>query len=382
MRGPILPSGVFSAILRAGLLWGMFPVAPPPAAAAAEVFETSAGKVRVERVADGLDGPWSLAFLPGGGFLITERDGALLHFSPEGTRREIQGVPDVFARNQGGLFEAVAPRDYAETGEILLSYAESRNGGAGTALAVARLNLDAGRLEDLRVIFRMKDAEGGGRHFGGRVVEAADGSLFLTLGERGDRPAAQDMTRHNGKIVRVNRDGSVPPDNPFADGPAPEIWTLGHRNPQGLAMDGEGRLWTNAHGARGGDEVNLIEAGRNYGWPVISYGRHYFGGRIGVGTARDGLEQPKHYWDPSIAPSGLAVYSGRLWPEWTGHLFSGSLKFDLISRLARNGAEVGGEEWLLRDAFIRIRDVREGPEGAIWFLAEGDGALFRMTPAD
>ncbi|MEM8791182.1 MAG: PQQ-dependent sugar dehydrogenase [Pseudomonadota bacterium] len=353
-----------------------------PVAAAANTYDTSAGKVKVATVVEGLDTPWSVAFLPDGGLLITERDGELLHFTQDGERREINGVPEVYARNQGGLFDVLVPRDFAETGQILLTYAEPRRGGAGTALAAARLNAADGRLEDLKVLFRMTEPTRGGRHFGGRIVEAGDGTLFLSTGDRGERPSAQEMDLHNGKIIRINRDGSIPSDNPFIDGPTPEVWTLGHRNPQGLAIDAEGRLWTNSHGARGGDEINLIEPGKNYGWPVISYGRHYVGGTIGVGPRKEGLEQPKHYWDPSIAPSGLAIYSGKLWPEWEGSLLVGSLKFDLISRLSRNGTEVTGEEELLRDEFVRIRDVREGPDGAIWFLAVGDGALMRMSPAE
>ncbi|MEM8699175.1 MAG: PQQ-dependent sugar dehydrogenase, partial [Pseudomonadota bacterium] len=196
-------------------------------------------------------------------------------------------------------------------------------------------------------------------------------------------PSAQDPARHNGKLIRINRDGSAPADNPFLGGPhRPEVWTTGHRNPQGLATAEDGTLWTNSHGARGGDEVNLIEKGRNYGWPVISYGRHYTYGRIGEGTAKPGLEQPKFYWDPSIAPSGMVVYSGKLFPDWAGDIFVGSLKFDMIARLDRDGAEIRGEERLFEDAYTRIRDIREGPNGALWFLSEGDDALYRITPAE
>ncbi|MBY8975715.1 PQQ-dependent sugar dehydrogenase [Rhodobacteraceae bacterium NNCM2] len=332
-------------------------------------------------VAD-LDTPWSLAFLPDGGKLITERDGSLQYISPDWTRAEITGLPEVYDSGQGGLFDVVVARDYPETGEIFLTYAEPRSGGAGTVLATARLSIADQRLDDLRILFGMKTDSDGGRHFGGRLVEAADGTLFLTLGERGDRPEAQATDVHNGKIVRLNRDGTIPADNPFVNGPhLPEVWTIGHRNPQGLAFAEDGTLWTNSHGARGGDEVNLIAPGLNYGWPEISYGKHYSGGQIGSGTHKEGMEQPKWVWDPSIAPSGLMIYSGRIWPEWEGDLFIGSLKHDLIARLDRDGDKVQGEEHLFKDAFTRIRDIREGPDGAIWFLAEGDDALYRITPA-
>ncbi|MEM0943802.1 MAG: PQQ-dependent sugar dehydrogenase, partial [Pseudomonadota bacterium] len=349
--------------------------------ALAEIHQTSAGPVEVTRLVSDLDTPWSVAFLPDGTFLITERDGALLHAS-DGETKAISGVPEVEASGQGGLFDVVLARDFAETREIFLSYAETRDRRTGTALAVARLSDDAKALEDLRVIFRM-NSDGGGRHFGGRIVEAPDGHLFLTLGDRGDRPSAQSEREHNGKVIRIARDGSVPADNPFIGGPyPPEAWSVGHRNPQGFALDAEGRLWTNSHGARGGDEINLIEPGLNYGWPVISYGVHYTYLPIGEGTAKEGMEQPKFYWDPSIAPSGMTIYSGALWPEWEGDLFVGSLKFDMISRLDRNGEEIGGEERLFVDEYYRIRDVREGPDGALYFLAEADGALYRVAPAE
>jgi len=237
-------------------------------------------------------------------------------------------------------------------------------------------------LEDVRVIFELAPGTSGGRHFGSRIVEAPDGSLFLTIGDRGDRPAAQDLSRANGSVIRVNRDGSVPDDNPFADtnGARPEIYSYGHRNPQGAALDSSGRLWVNEHGARGGDEVNLVEPGKNYGWPVISYGKHYSGGKIGEGTEKPGMMQPLHYWDPSIAPSGMIVYSGKLWPEWEGDLFVGSLKFGLISRLEVMDEGVSEAERLESDETARVRDIVEAPDGSIWFLSVGQGAAYRMTP--
>ncbi|MBK0397746.1 PQQ-dependent sugar dehydrogenase [Limibaculum sp. M0105] len=351
--------------------------------ARAETFDTSAGPVEVTRIVSGLDTPWAVAFLPGGNMLITERDGKLLHLDAAGQRIEVDGVPAVRASGQGGLLDVVAANDFARSREIFLTYSEPAEGGAHTAVAVARLSEDAARLENLRVIFRMTPTVSGGRHFGSRVVERADGTLFVTLGERGQDTRAQDVTTHLGKVVRINRDGSIPSDNPdFGPGAAPGLWSIGHRNPQGAALDAEGRLWTVAHGARGGDEINRPEAGRNYGWPVITFGRAYSGLPIGEGTHKEGMEQPVTYWDPSIAPSGMAILSGRMFPGWEGDIFVGSLKDDYVSRLDREGDRVTSEEGLFRGAFARIRDVREGPDGALWFLSEGDGALYRVTPAD
>jgi aldose sugar dehydrogenase len=232
----------------------------------------------------------------------------------------------------------------------------------------------------VRLLFELTPGSSGGRHFGSRLVEAPDGRLFMSIGERGDRTSAQDLSRENGTIIRINRDGSVPSDNPFihTEGAQQEIWSWGHRNPQGAALDLKGNLWINEHGARGGDEVNRIRKGANYGWPVISYGVHYSGAKIGEGTAKPGMEQPAFYWDPSIAPSGLMIYSGRLWPQWRGDFFIGSLKFDMISQLdGDNMQEIARIKTPETD---RVRDIREGPAGAIWFLSVGNGALYRMTP--
>ncbi len=348
----------------------------------AAVRRTMSGPVSVEEVARGLDTPWGLAFLPGGAFLVTERDGALYHFDSARRKTKISGVPKVYAWGQGGLMDVEAARDFRKTREIFLTFSKRYPRGGGTALAVAALSSDNRKLENLRVIFEMASPSSGGRHFGSRVVEARDKTLFLTLGERGDRPTAQDLSLHNGKIIRIRRDGSVPPDNPFVGraGARAEIWSWGHRNPQGAALDAAGALWAVEHGARGGDEINRVRKGRNYGWPVISYGRHYSGAKIGEGVAKEGMEQPDFYWDPSIAPSGMAIYSGRLWPEWRGHFFVGSLKFDLISRLD----PAGGFREVERLAFPetgRVRDVREAPDGALWFLSEERGAVYRVRPA-
>lgn len=347
--------------------------------AAAQSLRSDAGTLRIETVIDGLDTPWAVDFLPGGGFLVTERDGRLL-LVRDGTARALAGLPAIHAEGQGGLMDVTVARDFARSGEVFLTFARRRDSGTGTALAVARLDGAGGRLTDLRILFEARPGGSGGRHFGSRVVEAPDGRLFVTLGDRGDAASAQDRANFNGAIVRVNRDGTVPADNPFVGQPGirPEIWSFGHRNPQGAALDSAGQLWAVEHGARGGDEVNRIRKGANYGWPVIAYGRHYSGGRIGEGTSKPGMEQPEFYWDPSIAPSGMMIYSGRLWPEWRGHMFVGSLKFDMISRLS--GQPLREAERIKGASTERVRDVAEAPDGSIWFVSEGRGAIYRMTP--
>ncbi|WP_157440920.1 PQQ-dependent sugar dehydrogenase [Aestuariivita boseongensis] len=350
-----------------------------PLGLAAQVLATGSGDLRIERMVGGLDTPWAIGILPDESFLVTEREGRLLYVA-QGQVSEVSGTPRVAARGQGGLLDVTIARDFARTREIFLTYAKPQRGGAGTALAIARLSEDGARLENLRELFAAAPGFSGGRHFGSRVVEGADGTLFVTIGDRGERPSAQDRSNHNGTIVRVNRDGSVPRDNPFVgqSGIRPEIWSYGHRNPQGAGLDLNGRLWTAEHGARGGDEVNLIRKGANFGWPVISYGVHYSGGQIGEGTAKDGMEQPQFYWDPSMAPSGLLVYSGKLWPRWAGHIFVGSLKLNYIAvldgRPLREIHQIEGPET------GRVRDIVEAPDGAIWFLSVGDGAVYRMTP--
>lgn len=238
----------------------------------------------------------------------------------------------------------------------------------------------ATQLTEVRDLFVMTAGSSGGNHFGSRIVEGADGTLFMTIGERGDAPLAQDLSRHNGSVIRINRDGSVPADNPFVGqtGARPEIYSYGHRNPQGAALDAQGNLWVDEHGARGGDEINRIKRGANYGWPVISYGTHYSGAKIGEGTAKEGMEQPEFYWDPSIAPSGMAIYSGKARDEWSGDFLIGSLKFDMISRVdADTMQEV---ERIQTAETLRVRDVVEGPDGAIYFLSEIKGTLYRLDP--
>lgn len=338
-------------------------------------------KIAPEQVASGFDVPWSLGFLPDGAMLVTERGGRLWYLPARGAqRRQVFGVPQVAAIGQGGLLDVMVPRDFASSREVFLSYAAPDAGGAVTALAAGRIARDGTRLENLRVLFKADMDGQGGRHFGGRVIEGAQGHLFLTIGERGQRPSAQDLGTHNGTVIRLNRDGTVPTDNPFVarDDALPEIWSYGHRNPQGAALDARGRLWVHEHGARGGDEINLIRKGANYGWPVIAYGRHYSGAKIGEGTHKAGMEQPEFYWDPSIAPSGFVIHSGRGAPAWQGDFFVGSLKFDMIAQL--RGQPLQEVARLHSPETLRVRALREGPDGALWFVSEGRGAIYRLTP--
>ncbi|WP_027258930.1 PQQ-dependent sugar dehydrogenase [Leisingera aquimarina] len=344
----------------------------------AEKLSSTQGDLSVSRQAGGFDVPWAFDFLPGGGLLVTERDGRLFHVL-EGRKQAVKGVLAVAAEGQGGLLDVMVPRDFIRSREIFLTFSRRQGRGAGTALASGRLSPDSTRLTDVRILFEAAPGALGGRHFGSRVVEARDGSLFISLGERGDRPSAQNLRLHQGSVVRINRDGSVPAGNPFTgtQGAQPEIWSYGHRNPQGMALDLQGNLWVAEHGAKGGDEVNRIRKGANYGWPVISYGRHYSGGKIGEGTSKPGMEQPEWYWDPSIAPSGMMIYSGRMWPQWRGDIFVGSLKFDYISRLS--GAPLVEAEQLRSSETGRIRDVQEAPDGSIWFASESAGAVYRLS---
>lgn len=334
---------------------------------------------RMQPVVTGLDTPWAVAPLPEGGALITERAGELIFFDGSQSR-QIGGVPRVSARGQGGLLDITLARDFSQSRRLYLTYAKPQSdGGSGTALARAEFPAGANRLQNVQEIFAMKPGSSGGRHFGSRVVEALDETLFVTIGDRGDRPSAQDLTRHNGSVVRVAPDGSIPRDNPFVNDATalPEIWSYGHRNPQGAGLDLQGNLWVAEHGARGGDEVNLVKRGANFGWPVISYGVHYSGAKIGEGTAKEGMEQPVFYWDPSIAPSGLLVYNGSMFPDWRGDMFVGSLKFDYISRLS--GTPFREVEQIRTPETSRVRDIVEAPDGSIWFISVGEGTVYRIT---
>jgi glucose/arabinose dehydrogenase len=351
----------------------------------AQEYPAQRGPVRVVTVARGLEHPWGLAFLPDGRMLVTERPGRVRLVTRDGTvSPALAGVPAVRAGGQGGLLDVVLAPDFAASRVIYLSYSEPGTlGAAGTSVARARL-AEAG-LEDVHVVFRQAPKVRSGIHFGSRLVFAPDGNLFITTGERGRRDDSQDLERHLGKVIRVRPDGSVPPGNPFAGrtGARPEIWSYGHRNIQGAALHPEtGQLWTVEHGAMGGDEVNVPKPGRNYGWPVISYGRDYSGASIGEGTTKAGLEQPVHYWDPSIAPSGMMFYTGDRFPEWRGNLFVGSLKFAMLVRLTVDDERVVAEERLLQGLGSRVRDVRQGPDGFLYLLTdERDGRILRLEPA-
>ena len=358
-----------------------------PALAKSYIFRTQKHDVIVNPIATGLDHPWGLAFLPNRSMLVTERGGTLKLITVRGEIEKISGVPIVWANGQGGLLDIAVDKDFTRNHTIYLSYSEpSANGNkAGTAVARALLDLSGkARLRNVKVIFRQSNKTGSNVHFGSRIVIAPDNSLFITVGERGDRNRAQDPFDHAGSIIRVYRDGSVPEDNPFADGKKGlrEIWSIGHRNPQGAVWNpATNSLWTIAHGAKGGDEVNTPEAGKNYGWPVISYGRNYWGTKIGEGTHKHGMEQPVYYWDPSIAPSGFAYYDGDAFPKWKGNLFIGALKFQLLVRLEILDGKVKNEERMFIGAFGRIRDVRQGPDGHLYMLTdENPGQLIRIKP--
>lgn len=350
----------------------------------AEIRPSSAGEVEVTEVASGFDAAWAVGFLPDGGVLVTERIGTLYHLSRDGQRQTVTGGPEVAAVGQGGLLDVLIPRDFAETRQVYLTYAKPQGGGEGTALGVGELSEVGSTLRDFRTLWEMTPGSAGGRHFGSRIVEGADGYLYVTVGDRGDRPSAQDLSRENGSVLRLTRDGRPAPANPFFERPnaRPQIWSYGHRNPQGAALDASGQLWTVEHGARGGDEVNLTREGANYGWPVIAYGRHYSGGQIGEGTEKAGMEQPAFYWDPSMAPSGMMIYSGKLFLEWEGDIFIGSLKFDYVSRLEVEGETAEEVEQLAWPETLRVRDVREAPDGSIWFISEGRGAIYRVAPVE
>lgn len=352
--------------------------------AAAQTFASQHYQLKLVTVAGNLDHPWSLAFMPDGRMLVTERSGQLRIIAAGGrVSKPVKGVPKVYAGGQGGLLDVILDPEFRSNRVIYLSYAEPGPGGAGTA--VARATLSGDRLTGLKVLFRQTPKSRGGRHFGSRLVIARDGTLFITVGERGERKRAQDTTVNRGQIVRIHRDGRIPEDNPFVGkaGARPEIWSYGHRNPQGAALHpATGKLWIVEHGARGGDEINIPRPGRNYGWPVIAYGRHYSGGRIGEGTRKQGMEQPVYYWDPSIAPSGMAFYTGDRFPAWKGNLFVGALSFRLLSRLVLEGEKVVREERLFEPLGERIRDVRQGPDGYLYLLTDSsDGRLLRIEPA-
>ncbi|HYI31032.1 MAG TPA: PQQ-dependent sugar dehydrogenase [Bradyrhizobium sp.] len=351
-------------------------------------FASSAGQLEVQTMASGLAHPWSLAFLPDGRMLVTERPGRMRIVTLEGQiSPPLKGVPEVMASGQGGLLDVVTDKAYAQNKTIYFCYAErSGSGGGRTAVARAKLNDGLGKLDDVKVIFRQEGPLSSGNHYGCRIAQAGDGNLFITLGDHFSyRDEAQNLGNHLGKLIRIAPDGSVPSDNPFVgrDGAKPEIWSYGHRNEQGLAINpANGDLWESEHGPRGGDEINIVGKGKNYGWPLIGYGLDYSGAKIHDSAAKDGMEQPLKYWVPSIAPSGLAFYNAKLFPKWTGSLFTGALAGKMLVRLQLNGHTVTSEERLLPNLNERIRDVRQGPDGALWLLTDSSaGRILRVSPS-
>jgi glucose/arabinose dehydrogenase len=356
-------------------------------AAGAQTIRTEEHALRAVTVAAGLDHPWSVAFLPDGRMLVTERPGRLRVVGRDGqlAPQPLGGLPaNVAEHGQGGLMDVVLHPRFAENGWVYLSYAARDASGVGTEVARGRLAGD--RLTDVQGIFRMQPKSGGTRHFGSRLVFDRAGYLFVTLGDRGEQDRAQRLDDHAGKIVRLHDDGRVPADNPFAQraGAKPEIYSLGNRNVQGAALHpGTGALWTHEHGPQGGDEVNVIRAGVNYGWPVVTHGVNYgIGTKIGEGTAKPGMAQPVVHWVPSIAPSGMAFYEGDRFPRWRGDLFVGALRDRMVVRLKLDGEKVVKEERMLVGTFGRIRDVRAGPDGFVYLLTDSsDGSLIRLEPA-
>jgi glucose/arabinose dehydrogenase len=381
---------VISKIRHIGLALGLgtllgFGGAAAPVSAQTLQEETQLATLRVETVARGLEHPWGMAFLPDGALLVTERPGRLRIVGQDGAvSAPLTGLPDIWGAGQGGMLDIAVDPDFAQTQTVFFSFSEPGPGGTGgTAVASAILDRAAGALRDVKVLFQQQPKSRGGRHFGSRLVFARDKTLFITIGDRGERTRAQDFTINRGQVIRINRDGSIPTDNPFlgVEGRRAEVWSYGHRNPQGAALHPEtGALWLNEHGAQGGDEVNIPKPGKNYGWPTIHYGEDYGGGQFGQGTKRAGMEQPVWYWTPSIAPSGMAFCTSETVPDWTGDVFVGALKYRLLVRLDIENGRIIHEERMLDGLDARIRAVEQGPDGDLWLLTDAyDGAVLRVV---
>jgi glucose/arabinose dehydrogenase len=357
------------------------------APAHAQTVQSDKHAFRVVTLVRGLQNPWSMAFLPDGRMLVTEREGRLRIVSKDFKLdpKPVEGLPEIVATGQGGLFDVAIHPQYAQNGWIYWAYNAPGPGGWGTTLARGKLISDANnyRMTEVQLLFSMEPKTRSGQHFGGRIVFDGKGIVYLTLGDRGDKPRAQKLDDHAGSVIRLHDDGRVPADNPFVNraGAKPEKFTLGNRNMQGAALHPQtAELWTHEHGPQGGDEINVMRAGRNYGWPVISYGVNYgIGTKIGEGNAKPGMEQPLHYWVPSIAPSGMAFYTGDKFPNWKGNLLVGALRDEMLVRLELNGEKIVREERLLKGQIGRIRDVRVGSDGFVYLLTdERDGVVLRL----
>ena len=373
--------GAIAALLAGSLLFSL------PAFAETREFPSKKAPLTVETLATGLKQPWAVEVLPDGGYLVSEKGGTLRIVRGGTVSSPIIGVPEVATNGQGGLLDIALAPDFASSRILYFTYSARGDGGAGTAVAKARLSDDGTKLEDTKRIFLMSRLTSSGQHFGSRIAIARDGSLFFGLGDRGEGERAQDPRDHAGAILHINPDGSPHKDNPFLGSSAglAEIWSKGHRNPQGLTIDPkDGTLLTAEHGARGGDEINAPQPGRNYGWPLVSYGRHYSGAEFDLGSSAKGYEQPLYYWDPSIAPGAIAVYRGAMFPEWDGNLIVAALKYQLVARLERDeSGAIVSEERLFDGEFGRIRDVNVAPDGSIWLLTdEGDGMIVRLSRGD
>lgn len=385
---PSRPSAIRRASFLIAFAGAVLWTAPAWATPQKSPGQAPAARAQVTVVVGGLDHPWSMAFLPGGGVLITERPGHLrLLRTPGGLSKPLAGVPKVAAQGQGGLLDVALSPDFARDRYVYLSYAESDGSRSGTAVGRGRLSADAGALEDFQVLFRQAPKLSQGQHFGSRLVFDGKGHLFISLGENNQRPTAQDLDKLQGKVVRLAPDGAVPPDNPFVGkaGARPEIWSYGHRNPQGMALNPwTGALWEHEHGPRGGDEINLVQAGKNYGWPLATYGINYSGQPIpeAKGETLAGMEPPLYWWARSPAISGMAFYDADRFPAWRRSLFIGALADRELIRLTLDGDRVVAEERLLGDRKARIRDVRQGPDGYVYVLTDASpGELLRLAPA-
>ena len=338
-------------------------------------------KYKIDTIATDLNNPWGLTFLPNGDLLVTERDGEIrIVRNNVLLEQKINGVPEVYDRGQGGLFEIQLHPNYEDNGWLYIAYAAPKQGGGNTA--IMRAKLEGFNLTNKEIIFQATPFASGGNHFGGRMEFDKEGYLYLSVGERGTRSNAQSLKNHSGKVFRMNDDGSAPVDNPFVNDQSaiPQIYTYGNRNPQGMAIHPEsGEVWTHEHGPMGGDEINIIQAGANYGWPEVTYGKNYSGTKITDFTTKEGMEDPLHYWVPSIAPCGMTFISSDLYPAWKGNLLVGSLKFRYVARLELNGKQVTHEEKLLEN-LGRVRAIAQGPNGHIYVSTESPGMVVRVIP--